>query len=63
MYQIAIVVFIVLLVFGEGKLPGIMGGWAEGIKSFKKSINDEYASEDKTTKQSMEPLSCWILVG
>jgi sec-independent protein translocase protein TatA len=50
-WQIAIVVLLVLVVFGAGKLPRIMGDLAEGIKSFKKGIKDEEASEDKTTKK------------
>lgn len=44
-WQILIVVLIVLLLFGAGKLPRIMEDTAKGIKSFKKGLKDE---EDET---------------
>ena len=40
-----IVLVIVLLVFGRGKIPELMGDMAKGIKSFKKGIADD---EDET---------------
>ncbi len=36
-----IVLAVVLIVFGAGKLPRVMGDLAKGIKSFKKNMNDE----------------------
>ena len=36
-----IVIVIVLLVFGPGRLAGVGKGLGEGIKSFKKGLNDE----------------------
>ncbi|WP_086999226.1 twin-arginine translocase TatA/TatE family subunit [Rhizobium sullae] len=35
-----IVMAIVLLLFGRGKIPTLMGDVAEGIKAFKKGIAD-----------------------
>ena len=35
-WQIAIVVVIVVLLFGRGKISSLMGDVAKGIKSFKK---------------------------
>tara|TARA_Y100000992_G_scaffold284994_1_gene235598 strand:- start:846 stop:1067 length:222 start_codon:yes stop_codon:yes gene_type:complete len=44
-WQIAIVVILVVLLFGRGKISSLMGDVAKGIKSFKKGmasdINDE----------------------
>ena len=44
-WQIAIVVIFVLLLFGRGKISSLMGDVAKGIKSFKKGmasdVNDE----------------------
>lgn len=40
-WQILIVVLIVMLLFGAGKLPRMMEDVAKGIKSFKKGLNDE----------------------
>ena len=36
-----IVLVIVLVLFGRGKIPELMGDVAKGIKSFKKGIADE----------------------
>lgn len=46
-WQIALLVVLFLLFFGRGKIPQMMGDIAEGIKSFKKGINDSQ-SDDKT---------------
>ncbi|MAQ71843.1 MAG: twin-arginine translocase TatA/TatE family subunit [Alphaproteobacteria bacterium] len=40
-WQILIVVALIMLLFGAGKLPRIMGDMAEGIKSFKRGMRDE----------------------
>ena len=39
-WQIAIVVFLVVLLFGRGKISSLMGDVAKGIKSFKKGMKD-----------------------
>ena len=36
-----IVLAIVLLLFGRGKIPELMGDVAKGIKSFKKGMSDD----------------------
>lgn len=36
-----IVLVIVLLLFGAGKIPKLMGDMAKGVKAFKKGLNDE----------------------
>ena len=46
-WQLLIVLVIVLLLFGRGKIPQLMGDMAKGIKSFKKGMNDEDKNEDK----------------
>jgi len=43
-----IVLVVVLLLFGRGKIPELMGDMAKGIKSFKKGMADEDSSEDDT---------------
>ena len=40
-----IVLVIVLLVFGRGKIPELMGDMAKGIKSFKKGMADDDVAE------------------
>ena len=44
-----IVLVVVLLLFGRGKIPELMGDMAKGIKSFKKGMADE-ADETKTVE-------------
>lgn len=47
-----IVLAIVLLLFGRGKIPELMGDVAKGIKSFKKGISDEDESEKQTASNA-----------
>ncbi len=45
-WQILIVVLIVLILFGgRGKIAAIMGDAAKGIKAFKKGLNDEEGTD------------------
>ncbi|KGD98417.1 MULTISPECIES: twin-arginine translocase TatA/TatE family subunit [Rhizobium/Agrobacterium group] len=45
-----IVLVIVLVLFGRGKIPELMGDVAKGIKSFKKGMTDEDAPDATTAK-------------
>ncbi len=49
--QILIVVVLLVLLFGRGKISELMGDVAKGIKSFKKGLNeeDEVAKDDDKT--------------
>ncbi|QKV17752.1 twin-arginine translocase TatA/TatE family subunit [Oricola thermophila] len=40
-WQWVIVLVIVLLLFGRGKIPELMGDVAKGIKNFRKGLADE----------------------
>ena len=44
-----IVLVVVLLLFGRGKIPELMGDMAKGIKSFKKGMADDDAADDAKT--------------
>tara|TARA_R110002096_G_scaffold297992_1_gene492474 strand:+ start:1613 stop:1843 length:231 start_codon:yes stop_codon:yes gene_type:complete len=48
-WQILIVVLIVVVLFGAGRIPRLMGDMAKGIKSFKAGMKDEETggSDDK----------------
>ena len=50
-----IVLVIVLLVFGRGKIPELMGDMAKGIKSFKKGMSDDDSSDDDTRTVEHRP--------
>lgn len=41
-----IVLVVVLLLFGRGKIPELMGDVAKGIKNFKKGMSDEDAAAE-----------------
>jgi sec-independent protein translocase protein TatA len=41
-----IVIVIVLLVFGPGRLAGVGKGLGEGIRQFKKGINEDGSPDD-----------------
>ena len=47
-WQIAIVVILVVLLFGRGKISSLMGDVAKGIKSFKKGMAQD-PTEDQAT--------------
>ena len=55
-WQLLIVLVIVLLLFGRGKIPQLMGDMARGIKSFKKGMseNEEEKKDDKTIEKKSE---------
>ena len=48
-WQIAIVVILVVLLFGRGKISSLMGDVAKGIKSFKKGMASD-ATDDTDPK-------------
>ena len=45
-WQIAIVVILVVLLFGRGKISSLMGDVAKGIKSFKKGMSSDVSEEE-----------------
>ncbi|PDS66718.1 twin-arginine translocase TatA/TatE family subunit [Rhizobium anhuiense] len=49
MWHWLIVLVIVLLLFGRGKIPELMGDVAKGIKNFKKGMTDEDAPDTAKT--------------
>ena len=56
-WQIAIVVVLVVLLFGRGKISSLMGDVAKWIKSFKKCMKDpeqDQSNSDSPQNQSNE---------
>ena len=51
-WQIAIVIILVVLLFGRGKISSLMGDVAKGIKSFKKGMSEDTSTnnQDDNTK-------------
>jgi|TARA_B110000438_G_scaffold278698_1_gene302496 sec-independent protein translocase protein TatA len=52
--QIAIVVILVVLLFGRGKISSLMGDVAKGIKSFKKGMATDLPEDDSEPKNISE---------
>ena len=40
-WQIALIILVVVLLFGRGKISDLMGDVAKGVKAFRKGLNDE----------------------
>ena len=55
--EILVILALILLIFGTGKFPKIMQNLAEGLKSFKKTMNEKDDKKEKTTKKSSSKTS------
>jgi sec-independent protein translocase protein TatA len=42
--ELFLIVLVILLLFGAGRVPGIMENIAKGVKSFKQGLKDDDAS-------------------
>ncbi len=40
-WQVVLILVIVLIIFGAGKLPKVMGDLAKGVKTFRSGLKDE----------------------
>ena len=52
-WQIVLILAIVLILFGAGKLPRVMGDVAKGIKNFKTGMKEEEDTEEASTKDTV----------
>ena len=54
-WQVAIVVVLVVLLFGRGKISSLMGDVAKGIKSFKKGMATDITEDvaDETQQKNI----------
>lgn len=52
-WHIALVVLVIMVLFGKGKISDLMGDVAKGIKSFKSGLNedDEAAAQPQPTQR------------
>ena len=49
--QLLVILLIILLLFGAGKLPKVMSELGKGLKSFKSSMKDDDNNKDKDKDQ------------
>jgi len=54
MPELLIILVIILIIFGVGKLPEIGSALGKGIKNFKKSVNENNEIANQTTKKENE---------
>ena len=45
--HLLVLLLIILIVFGAGKLPKVMGDLGKGIRSMREGMKEEEKSEDK----------------
>ncbi|GIZ14156.1 twin-arginine translocase TatA/TatE family subunit [Capnocytophaga catalasegens] len=50
-WQIAVIVILILLLFGGKKIPELMRGLGSGIKEFKDATRSEEKDEKKSDKE------------
>ena len=53
-WQLLIVLVIVLLLFGRGKIPQLMGDMAKGIKSYKRGMPDEEKKDEANIEKKTD---------
>lgn len=51
-WHILVVLILIVLLFGRGKISSLMGDIASGIKSFKKGMSDEDDNETQTASNA-----------
>lgn len=49
--EIIIILLVLILLFGGKKIPELMRGLGQGIRSFKKSMNEDDSDKDDKTKK------------
>ena len=57
LWGIIIVAVVVIVLFGRGKISGVMGEVASGIKAFQKGMRDEDKPQVTTTAQVQAPVA------
>ena len=50
-WEIILILVIILILFGAGKLPKVAGDIAKGIKSFKEGMKEEDSQEKKISEK------------
>jgi sec-independent protein translocase protein TatA len=52
-WQVVLILLIVLIVFGAGKLPKVMGDVAKGVKNFKQGMRDDVSDDEEDEKSKV----------
>jgi sec-independent protein translocase protein TatA len=54
-WQVVLILLIVLILFGAGKLPKVMGDVAKGVKNFKSGMKDDDEDDKVLTSEAGAP--------
>lgn len=52
--ELSIIVLLVLILFGPGKLPGVMKSLGEGVRQFKDSASGNASNSKKVSEHSTD---------
>jgi sec-independent protein translocase protein TatA len=55
--ELILILFIVLIIFGAGKLPQLGEGLGKAIKGFKKSVHEAEAIEAEAEAAAQQPMA------
>lgn len=53
--EIALILLVVLILFGAGKLPSVMGDMGKGLRSFKDGFKDDGKTDVVEKKDDTQP--------
>lgn len=53
LFQLLVILLIVLVLFGRGKLPALAEDLGKSIKAFKKGVEDADKTDENRTKNSV----------
>ena len=53
-WEILIIVFVILLLFGGAKIPELMKGLGKGVKSFKEGLKDDEKDDASKKEENNE---------
>lgn len=51
-WQVILILLIILIIFGAGKLPKVMEDLGRGVSALKRGINEEENVNDKNNKKN-----------
>ena len=58
MVEMALVLVVVLMLFGAGKLPQVMGDLAKGVRNFRDGLKDGQEAEGAATPAARSTCRC-----
>ncbi len=60
--EVLLVLAIVLIVFGAGKLPQVASQLGKGIREFRKASSSDYREDDKSAKEITSGANAKVIV-